>query len=139
MVIAKLNLLFVLILACSINMTSSSRPTPPPTTTPTTTTTTTTATAQRLNKLAGETPGGGSSSTSVNCWASMFELQSCTGEVIQFFYEGETYLGPGCCRAVRVIEHHCWPNMLATLGFTSEEGDVLQGYCDSEEDHQNGN
>lgn len=65
------------------------------------------------------------------CWDSLFQLQSCTGEVILFFLNGETYLGPGCCRAVRTIEHHCWPSMLGSLGFTSEEGDILRGYCDA--------
>lgn len=85
-------------------------------------------TIQQRLKLAGETPG----TSSIDCWASMFELQSCTGEVIQFFGDGETYLGPGCCQAIRVIEHHCWPDMMTTLGFTTDEGDVLQGYCDSE-------
>ncbi|XP_021761740.1 egg cell-secreted protein 1.1-like [Chenopodium quinoa] len=131
---AKFNLLLILFLACSTNIATSSRPFPPSNNV-VMTSSNAHSMLQRL-KLDHETPG---SSSSVDCWASMFELQSCTGEVIQFFYEGETYLGPNCCLAIRVIEHHCWPNMLATLGFTSEEGDILQGYCDSEEDQQNGN
>ncbi|KAF8411614.1 hypothetical protein HHK36_004171 [Tetracentron sinense] len=65
------------------------------------------------------------------CWTSLFELRSCTGEVILFFLNGETYLGPNCCRAIRIIEHQCWPAMLGSLGFTSEEGDILRGYCDA--------
>lgn len=65
------------------------------------------------------------------CWDSLFQLQSCTGEVILFFINGETYLGPSCCRAIRIIEHDCWPSMLGSLGFTSEEGDILRGYCDA--------
>ncbi|GMH25126.1 hypothetical protein Nepgr_026969 [Nepenthes gracilis] len=71
---------------------------------------------------------------STNCWNSLFELQSCTGEVIQFFYNGETYLGPNCCRAIRIIEHNCWPALLGSLGFTPEEGAILRGYCDAEEE-----
>ncbi|CAL9155402.1 unnamed protein product [Musa hybrid cultivar] len=68
------------------------------------------------------------------CWDSLMELRSCTGEVILFFLNGETYLGPSCCRAIRVIVHHCWTAevMLAALGFTPQEGDVLRGYCDAE-------
>ncbi|KAF7833551.1 egg cell-secreted protein 1.1-like [Senna tora] len=67
------------------------------------------------------------------CWESLFELQACSGEVIMFFLNGETtYLGAGCCQAIRVIGHECWPNIIGTLGFTSEEGDILQGYCDHE-------
>ncbi|XP_010934703.1 egg cell-secreted protein 1.4-like [Elaeis guineensis] len=70
------------------------------------------------------------------CWDSLMELKSCTGEVILFFINGETYLGPGCCRAIRIIEHQCWAAdaMLAALGFTAEEGDVLRGYCDDASD-----
>nr|CAD1831206.1 unnamed protein product [Ananas comosus var. bracteatus] len=65
------------------------------------------------------------------CWDSLVELRSCTGEVILFFLNGETYLGPSCCRAIRVIEHHCWATdvLLASLGFTAQEGDILRGYC----------
>ncbi|KAM7514293.1 hypothetical protein LguiA_003876 [Lonicera macranthoides] len=72
--------------------------------------------------------------SSNNCWGSLFELQSCTGEIILFFLNGETYLGPGCCRAIRTIEHECWPTLLGSLGYTSEEGDILQGYCDASGD-----
>ncbi|KAF3445493.1 hypothetical protein FNV43_RR10669 [Rhamnella rubrinervis] len=68
---------------------------------------------------------------SSNCWESLFQLQACTGEVVLFFLNGETYLGPSCCRAIRIIEHECWPDMLGSLGFTTEEGDILQGYCDA--------
>ncbi|ONK55282.1 uncharacterized protein A4U43_UnF5530 [Asparagus officinalis] len=62
------------------------------------------------------------------------ELKSCSGEVVLFFLNGETFLGPSCCRAIRVIEHKCWAaqTMLGVLGFTAEEGDVLRGYCDAE-------
>lgn len=66
------------------------------------------------------------------CWDSLFELQACSGEVIMFFLNGETYLGPGCCQAIKVIGNDCWPNIIGTLGFTSEESDILQGYCDHE-------
>ncbi|XP_008776010.2 egg cell-secreted protein 1.3-like [Phoenix dactylifera] len=70
------------------------------------------------------------------CWDFLLELRSCTGEVILFFLNGETYLGPGCCRAIRAIEHGCWAAdaLLAGLGFTAEEGDVLRGYCDGASD-----
>lgn len=66
-----------------------------------------------------------------NCWESLTQLQSCTAEVVLFFLNGETYLGPGCCDAIRTIQHDCWPQMLGALGYTTEEGDVLQGYCDA--------
>nr|CAD1834897.1 unnamed protein product [Ananas comosus var. bracteatus] len=70
------------------------------------------------------------------CWDSLVELRSCTGEVILFFLNGETYLGPSCCRAIRVIKHHCWAIdvLLASLGFTAQEGDILRGYCDPAND-----
>ncbi|CAK9161233.1 unnamed protein product [Ilex paraguariensis] len=69
--------------------------------------------------------------SSSNCWESLFQLQSCTGEVLLFFLNGETYLGTGCCHAIRVIQHDCWPTMLGSVGFTAEEGDILRGYCDA--------
>lgn len=69
------------------------------------------------------------------CWDSLMELRSCTGEVVLFFLNGETHLGPSCCTAIRVIEHQCWGAevMLAALGFTPQEGDMLRGYCDAED------
>ncbi|OAY75708.1 Egg cell-secreted protein 1.1 [Ananas comosus] len=71
-----------------------------------------------------------------HCWDSLVELRSCTGEVILFFLNGETYLGPSCCWAIRVIEHHCWATdvLLASLGFTTQEGDILRGYCNQAND-----
>ena len=73
-------------------------------------------------RLEGESP---------NCWDSLFELQSCTSEVIMFFLNGETHLGPNCCRAIRIIEQQCWPALLTLLGFTPQEEDILRGYCDA--------
>ncbi|KAL6502659.1 hypothetical protein OROHE_024312 [Orobanche hederae] len=71
---------------------------------------------------------------SSNCWESLFQLQSCTSEIVLFFLNGETYLGPGCCEAIRAIQKDCWPNLLGSLGYTAEEGDILEGYCDTSED-----
>lgn len=69
--------------------------------------------------------------SSSTCWDSLFELQSCSSEVILFFLNGETYLGPECCDAIHTIEHHCWASMLPSFGFTSDETNVLRGYCDA--------
>ncbi|XP_021829893.1 egg cell-secreted protein 1.1-like [Prunus avium] len=71
---------------------------------------------------------------SSNCWDSLFQLQSCSGEVVMFFLNGEIYLGHSCCEAIWTIEHQCWPALVGTLGFTAEETDLLKGYCD-EADH----
>ncbi|XP_041997880.1 egg cell-secreted protein 1.2-like [Salvia splendens] len=65
------------------------------------------------------------------CWEALSELHSCMGEVVMFFLNGETALGASCCNAIRVIEHQCWPSMLGTLDITTQEGDVLRGYCDA--------
>ncbi|XP_027347995.1 egg cell-secreted protein 1.1-like [Abrus precatorius] len=65
-----------------------------------------------------------------NCWDSLWQLQACSGEIITFFLNGETYLSHGCCHAIRVIGHDCWPNIVGSLGFTNEETDILEGYCD---------
>ncbi|KAM3313867.1 hypothetical protein ACQJBY_033022 [Aegilops geniculata] len=70
------------------------------------------------------------------CWETLLDVKSCTGEIILFFLNGEAYLGPGCCRAIRVIEQRCWAAdlMLSVIGFTPEEGDMLKGYCDAGDD-----
>ncbi|KAF7103704.1 hypothetical protein CFC21_104667 [Triticum aestivum] len=70
------------------------------------------------------------------CWEILMDIRSCTGEIILFFLNGEAYLGPGCCRAIRAIEQRCWAAdaMLSVIGFTAEEGDMLKGYCDAGDD-----
>ncbi|KAM7518680.1 hypothetical protein LguiB_017642 [Lonicera macranthoides] len=68
----------------------------------------------------------------MECWDSLMELKSCTNEIILFFINGESYLGMECCRAIRVIMSHCWPSMLTSVGYTSEEGDILRDYCGSD-------
>ncbi|KAL6218213.1 hypothetical protein ACLB2K_011428 [Fragaria x ananassa] len=70
---------------------------------------------------------------SSNCWDSLLQLQSCSGEAIMFFLNGETTMSDGCCEAIRVIEHQCWPALLGSLGFTTQETDILKGYCDDAE------
>ncbi|KAK8581074.1 hypothetical protein V6N13_144117 [Hibiscus sabdariffa] len=71
---------------------------------------------------------------SSDCWDSLIQLQSCTGELIMFFLNGETDIGKSCCRAILTISHKCWPDMIDALGFTTEETNVLEGYCDHEAD-----
>ncbi|KAK9022739.1 hypothetical protein V6N11_002982 [Hibiscus sabdariffa] len=71
---------------------------------------------------------------SPDCWDSLIQLQSCTGELIMFFLNGETEIGQSCCHAIRTISHQCRPNMIDTLGFTTEETLVVEGYCDHEDD-----
>ncbi|EER95019.1 hypothetical protein BDA96_01G430000 [Sorghum bicolor] len=74
------------------------------------------------------------------CWEALVEIKSCTGEIIILFIKGEAFLGPGCCRAIRVIEQSCWAadNMLSIIGFTPQEGDMLKGYCDAGDDGSGG-
>ncbi|XP_050233574.1 egg cell-secreted protein 1.1-like [Mercurialis annua] len=74
---------------------------------------------------------------SSNCWDSLMQLQACTTEIILFFLNGETQLGHGCCRAIRVISDQCWPNLIDTLGFTTEEEDILEGYCIKDQEDGN--
>ncbi|KAK8556658.1 hypothetical protein V6N13_064676 [Hibiscus sabdariffa] len=64
------------------------------------------------------------------CWNALNELKSCTDEIILFFVNGQTDIDADCCGAVEVINRNCWPTMLTSLGFTSEEGKILRGYCD---------
>lgn len=66
-----------------------------------------------------------------DCWGTLYQLQACTGEVVTFFLTGETYLGSNCCQAIKVIQHECWPTLLESLGYTTEEGDILEAYCNT--------
>ncbi|KAJ4890841.1 Egg cell-secreted protein 1.3 [Raphanus sativus] len=84
------------------------------------------ATADPTN-IAARLNGGGL----MECWDALYELKSCTNEIVLFFLNGETKLGEGCCHAVDVITINCWPSMLTSLGFTSEETNVLRGFCQS--------
>uniref|UniRef100_A0A0E0BPG9 Prolamin-like domain-containing protein n=1 Tax=Oryza glumipatula TaxID=40148 RepID=A0A0E0BPG9_9ORYZ len=82
--------------------------------------------------LGGRLDGGGGGGL-VECWSAVAELRSCTDEIVLFFLNGETTrLGAGCCRAVRTVTRDCWPAMLAAVGITAEEADVLRGLCDAE-------
>ncbi|KAG2244537.1 hypothetical protein Bca52824_093624 [Brassica carinata] len=65
----------------------------------------------------------------MECWNALYELKSCTNEIVLFFLNGETKLGASCCEAVDVITTNCWPAMLTSLGVTSEEANVLRGFC----------
>ncbi|XP_047328703.1 egg cell-secreted protein 1.2-like [Impatiens glandulifera] len=73
--------------------------------------------------------------TSYLCWESMFELRSCTGEMVSFFLNGETYLGTECCRAIETIQRHCWPSLFGSIGYTTQESDILYDYCATELAH----
>ncbi|KAF9605940.1 hypothetical protein IFM89_021266 [Coptis chinensis] len=66
-----------------------------------------------------------------DCWNALLQLKSCTSEIILFLMDGDSYLGTDCCRAIRIITRDCWPSMLTSLGFTSQEGDILVGYCNT--------
>ncbi|MFS7952995.1 putative Prolamin-like domain-containing protein [Helianthus anomalus] len=76
-------------------------------------------------RLQAEKDSGGLT----DCWNALLELKSCTNEIVLFFLNGDSYLTMDCCRAIRTITYGCWPSMLTSLGFTSEQGDILQGYC----------
>jgi hypothetical protein len=106
------------------------RPSPPTTATPAP------APAPAVAGLMERLQGEGSQL----CWEALVEIKSCTGEIILYLLNGEAYLGPACCRAIRVIENSCWAadTMLSVIGFTPEEGDMLKGYCDAGGDGQSG-
>lgn len=77
--------------------------------------------AERI-KTSGET---------VDCWSALLELKSCSNEIVLFFLNGQTDIGPDCCRSIGIITRNCWPAMLTYIGFTAEEGNILRGYCDA--------
>uniref|UniRef100_A0A0E0MCV0 Prolamin-like domain-containing protein n=1 Tax=Oryza punctata TaxID=4537 RepID=A0A0E0MCV0_ORYPU len=76
--------------------------------------------------------GGGGGGWMMECWSAVTKLGSCTNEIVLFFVNGESYLGPDCCVAIRTVTRRCWPAMLASVGFTAQEADILRGFCDAE-------
>jgi hypothetical protein len=119
----------LLLLAAATTSAAGARPA-------TTTTAVTFVRATSVGSLADRLEGEGPQ----QCWEALMDIKSCTGEIILFFLNGEAYLGPGCCRAIRVIEQSCWAAdaMLSVIGFTPEEGDMLKGYCDAGDDDNDG-
>ncbi|KAE8700107.1 Egg cell-secreted protein 1.4 [Hibiscus syriacus] len=64
------------------------------------------------------------------CWNALNEMKSCTDEIVIFLVNGQADIDADCCHAIEVITRDCWPTLLTSLGFTSEEGNILRGYCD---------
>ncbi|CAH8273822.1 unnamed protein product [Arabidopsis lyrata] len=81
--------------------------------------------AESSTNIAARLQSGGL----MECWNVLYELKSCTNEIVLFFLNGETKLGVSCCEAVDIITTNCWPAMLTSLGFTPEEANVLRGFC----------
>ncbi|KAL9448248.1 hypothetical protein AB3S75_015676 [Citrus x aurantiifolia] len=65
------------------------------------------------------------------CWNALMKLKSCSNEIVIFFLNSQADIGPDCCRAIDIITRNCWPAMFTSLGFTTEEGNILRGYCDA--------
>jgi len=78
--------------------------------------------ASRLESFDGSGPNN-------KCWETMLELQHCTGDIVTFFLNGQTHLGSGCCNALLTIAQECWGNLLTSLGLTTEEAEILRGFC----------
>lgn len=103
------------------------------------TTTTTTSHARPLISSLGLVPRLGYPSRVVEdsptCWDSLMQLSACSGEVVMFFLNGETYLGQSCCKAIETIDGRCSPVLISTLlGYTTMERDVLEEYCNGVQD-----
>ncbi|CAK9313485.1 unnamed protein product [Citrullus colocynthis] len=66
-----------------------------------------------------------------DCWGSLFQLEACSSEIITFFLNGNINLSPNCCQSIEIIQHKCWPTLLSSLGYTVEEANILEVYCDT--------
>lgn len=51
--------------------------------------------------MAAAAEGGGGGGWMMECWSAVTKLGSCTNEIVLFFVNGESYLGPDCCVAIR--------------------------------------
>ncbi|KAK1649578.1 hypothetical protein QYE76_067383 [Lolium multiflorum] len=77
-------------------------------------------------------PSDGVGGWMMECWSAVTELRSCTNEIVLFFLSGDSFVSRDCCLIIRTITRHCWPAMLASVGFTAEEAGILRGFCDAE-------
>lgn len=79
----------------------------------------------------------GQGSSQQQCWETLLQIKSCTGEIVLSLLEGEAYLGSGCCHALRAFEQRCWAAdaVLSIIGFTPQEGDMLKKFCAAGDDN----
>ncbi|GAY36799.1 hypothetical protein CUMW_024640 [Citrus unshiu] len=74
----------------------------------------------------------------MECWNTLMVLKLCSNEIVIFFLNSQTDIGPDCCRAIDIITRNCWPAIFTSLGFTAEEKNKLRGYCDASAAHSLG-
>lgn len=67
----------------------------------------------------------------VKCLNLLSGMNSCTSDIVDFFSDRLTNLGPGCCSFIFSISKNCLPSTLASFGFTTEVHNKLQEYCDA--------
>lgn len=85
-----------------------------------------------VDKANGDDDDNNNNGSSLgDCWNAITEIKSCANEIVEYFKNGTTDIGTPCCQAIKVIALHCWPAMLTALGFTSDQYNVLVGYCDA--------
>ncbi|KAK9999276.1 hypothetical protein SO802_018879 [Lithocarpus litseifolius] len=63
------------------------------------------------------------------CLNLLSGVNSCTSDIVDFFSDRLTNLGPGCCGSISTITKNCLPSTLASFGFTSELHNKLQEHC----------
>ena len=65
------------------------------------------------------------------CWNALMELKLCSNEIVIFFLNSQANIGPDYCRAIDIITSNCCPAMITSLGFTTEEWNILRDYYDA--------
>ncbi|WRX21107.1 Prolamin-like domain - like 6 [Theobroma cacao] len=65
---------------------------------------------------------------SYKCWNALSQLNNCTMEIFRFFLNGHSGITRDCCGAIQDI-YDCDPIVLISLGFTSEQENILLDYC----------
>ncbi|XP_050288868.1 egg cell-secreted protein 1.2-like [Quercus robur] len=63
------------------------------------------------------------------CLNLLSGMNSCTSDIVDFFSDRLTNLGPSCCSSISTITKNCLPSTLASFGFTSELHNKLQEHC----------
>ncbi|KAL6576076.1 hypothetical protein OROHE_000547 [Orobanche hederae] len=67
----------------------------------------------------------------LDCFSALYKIRSCSNEIVDYFSKGSIDISRACCEAITLITHHCWPAVLDTLGYGTDQISILRGYCDA--------
>jgi len=89
--------------------------------------------------ISGQVGDSGTTNNTANgtrmigdCWTALHDVETCSNEIASYFKNGTIDIGTtgySCCHVIKTVTRDCWPNLLNIVGVTSEECNILRGYC----------